>query len=185
MVYHALVHYPEIKTEKIEVFRKKYDPTFELIRAHLTILFPIPQKISKQTLSEHIHEVLTNWKPFEIEIEGFTKSWDHWLFLILKKGCEKIIKLHDDLYIGILAPFLRSDIEFIPHIGLGQFIKESEVYSLKSPTNVALDEKKYDSALKEAKNLNLSYKSKADKLVLVEINDKFTLTKNIKEFDLG
>ena len=74
MVYYALVHYPKINTEKIEAFRKKHDPTYNLIRAHLTILFPIPEKISKHSLSEHIHEVLTNWKPFKIEIEEFTKS---------------------------------------------------------------------------------------------------------------
>jgi len=185
MVYHALVHYPEIKTEKIEAFRKKYDPTYNLIRAHITILFPIPPKISKKSLSEHIQEALTNWEPFKIEIEGFTKSWDHWLFLILREGNENIINLHDDLYMGILIPFLRKDIEYIPHVGLGQFIKESEKYSLKNPTDVIFDENKYKVALAEARSLNLSYETTVDKLVLVEISDEFTSTRNLEEFLLG
>jgi hypothetical protein len=29
------------------------------------------------------------------------------------------VKLHDKLYSGLLAPYLRFDIDFIPHISIG------------------------------------------------------------------
>lgn len=87
MVFHGVGYFPEIDTQKIESFRKEYDPTYELIRAHLTLVFPVD--LALRPLSEHIHAVLSKWDPFEIEFNGFVKSWDHWLLLIIKKGNQK------------------------------------------------------------------------------------------------
>jgi len=192
MVSRGLVHYPEINTGKIESFRKKYDPTHKLIRAHLTIVFRIGQLVSKQSFADHVRAVLKHWKPFNIKLNGFTKSWDHWLFLTLKKGNDKVIRLHDELYGGILTPYLRTDIQYIPHIGLGEFIKEGEVdllkrmrLHLKAPARIALDEARYKMALEEARNLNLSYSTKVEKLQMVEINDDLTIAKDVEEFSLG
>jgi len=192
MVVRGLVHYPEINTEKIEAFRKKYDPSFKLIRPHLTIVYSVDQLVSRQVFSSHIEAVLKHWKPFDIELNGFTKSWDHWLLLTLKEGNDKVIGLHDELYGGILAPYLRTDIQYIPHIGLGEFIEEGELgllrrkrLHLKKPTQVALDEARYEIALEEARNLNLSYSTKLDKLQMIEIDDDYTNVKDIEEFPLG
>jgi hypothetical protein len=38
------------------------------------------------------------------------------------EGYSEIVKLHDKLYDGPLAPELRLDIPFIPHIGIGNAI---------------------------------------------------------------
>ena len=75
MVSHAIVCYPEIDTEKIDLFRQKYDPTYKLIRAHITVVFGVDQSISVQSLSDHVRTVLEHWRPFDIELGGFTKSW--------------------------------------------------------------------------------------------------------------
>ena len=193
MVFHRIVYYPEINTEKIELFRKKYDPSYELIRPHVTVVYGVDSSsISRQSFSRHVIAVLEHWESFDAELKGFTKSWDHWLFLTLGKGNEKVIKLHDELYMGVLAPFLRTDIRYIPHIGLGEFVKEGEIdllsrkrLRLKKLTNVALDEVRYKIALEEAQNLNLSYSTKVEKLHMTKVNDDYTVIKDIEEFPLG
>lgn len=192
MVFHAIVHYPEIDTEKIELFRKKHDPTYKLIRSHITVVFRVDQSVSVQSLFDHVRTVLEHWRSFDIELSGFTKSWDHWLFLTLTKGNEKVTRLHDELYEGILAPYLRTDIEYIPHIGLGEFVKEGEIgllrrkqLHLRDPSRIAFDETRYKTALKEAQNLNLSYSTKMEKLQMIEIDDAYTTITNIKEFSLS
>ena len=191
-LFHAIVHYPEIDTERIEQFRKKHDPTYRLIRAHITVVFGVDQSVSVQSLSDHVRTVLKHWRSFDIELGGFAKSWDHWLFLTLTKGNEKVKKLHDELYEGILAPYLRREIQFIPHIGLGEFVKEKEMGLLKrkqlhlrDPSRIAFDETRYKTALKEAQNLNLSYSTKMEKLQMIEIDDAYTTITNIKEFPLS
>ncbi|CAN5645504.1 hypothetical protein BH23PAT2_BH23PAT2_00050 [soil metagenome] len=40
-------------------------------------------------------------------------------FLVPDTGYSHIVKLHDKLYSGLFAPHLRFDIDFIPHIGIG------------------------------------------------------------------
>ena len=40
-------------------------------------------------------------------------------FLVPDAGYSNIVKLHDRLYSGLFAPHLRFDIDFIPHIGIG------------------------------------------------------------------
>jgi hypothetical protein len=105
IMYYVLVYYPEFdeKTEEnIEAFRRKYDPFVDSWQPHITFIFPIAcSEVEEEKLTAHIETVLRNWKPFPIHIGGFTKSWDHWLFLLLKKGNEEAIALHDELYSGI------------------------------------------------------------------------------------
>ncbi|MCP4567450.1 MAG: 2'-5' RNA ligase family protein, partial [FCB group bacterium] len=47
---------------------------------------------------------------------------DRWfLFLVPDEGFSQIIKLHDDLYTGIMSNHLRLDIPFTPHMTVGIF----------------------------------------------------------------
>jgi hypothetical protein len=96
---------------------------------------------------EHVETVLKNWAPFPIRIGGFMKSWDHWMFLLLKEGNKEAIALHDELYTGILSPYLRRDIEYIPHIGIGLFVREGAGYNILDPKKVDFNAKLYSQAL--------------------------------------
>lgn len=174
-VLYALIFKPQIDTSKIDDFRQKYDPQAKLITPHITIVFPISEKsIKKEDLIDHIKKALQNEKSFEIHLSGLDKSWDHWLTLVIEEGNEKIIKLHDKLYTGILSPFFRKDIEYIPHIGLGLFLQQEEKYKVTDPTLQKLDEIKYEKALKEAQLLQLNYYVKVDNIELITINDDVT-----------
>ena len=169
-MHYSLVHYPkfERKTEEnIEAFRRKYDAFVDCWKPHIPFIFPVPSnEIEEGKFREHVETVLKKWKPFPIQIGGFTKSWDHWLFLLLKKGNEKAIALHDQLYTGILSPYLRRDIEYIPHIGIGLFVKKDAGYNALDPRIVDFDAKLYSQALKEAKSLKMDGFDTVDRLVL-------------------
>jgi hypothetical protein len=109
---------------------------------------------------------LKKWKPFPIRIGGFGKSWDHWLFLLLREGNQKAIALHDELYTGILSPYLRTDIEYIPHIGIGLFVRRDAGYKALNLKIVDFDAKLYSQALKEAESLKIDSLHTVDRLVV-------------------
>jgi len=88
------------------------------------------------------------------------------LLLLLKKGNEEAIALHDELYTGILAPYLRRDIEYIPHIGIGLFVRKDAGYNALDPKIVDFDAKLYSQALKEAESLKIDSFDTVDRLVL-------------------
>lgn len=183
-MYYSLVHFPDIDRSKINDFRFKYDPYSNLIDAHISIVFPVPDAVGKENLIKHIENKLLTQKSFDIHILGLEKAWDNWLFLVLKEGKEEIVKLHDILYEDILSEFLRKDIKFIPHIAIGLFTEKDGNYNLKDPKAIPLDEALYKKALLEAENSAFDFNSKVTKLSLVEIDDNFTRTTVVKEFQL-
>ncbi len=153
--------------ENIETFRRKYDSFVEYWEPHITFVFPVPcSEVEETTLIEHIKTVLTMWRPFPIRIGGFAKSWDHWLLLLLKEGNDKVIALHDELYTGILSPYLRKDIEYIPHIGLALFARKDAGYTVLDPRTVDFDESRYHQALEEAESLEIDSSDVVDRLFL-------------------
>lgn len=172
-MYYSLTYYPKFdrKTEEnIEAFRIKYDSFVDVWKPHIPFIFPVPcSEIEEEKFAEHVETVLRNWKPFPIRIGNFCESWDHWLFLLLKEGNEKAIALHDELYTGILSSYLRRDIEYIPHIGIGLFVKEDAGYNALNPKTVDFDSKLYSQALKEAESLMIDCFDTVDRLVLDKV----------------
>src|SRR5262249_50221617 len=143
MLY-ALVHYPAVDPGYIDQLRSKYDPQFRLIAPHITIMFPTPDSIGERSLVSHIESVLHRWEPFPIRLKGLRRSWDEYLFLLLNKGEWNAIRLHDEIYTGLLSEYRDEVRSFIPHVTLGAFSGKNEEYS---------------QALKEAEQLKLNYES--------------------------
>ena len=182
--YYTLLYYPTFGDNKIERFRKKHDKQHNKWEAHLTLIFPISdEKIEEKILIEHIEEVLKKWEKFDIHIKGLKESWDHWLFLILKEGNKKTIKLHLELYRGPLKKFFREDIEIIPHIGLGEFVKNGE-YIVLNPKKFELDKEKFDKAYKDAVKMDFDYWSKVDKVRLEKFDGNLNHLSTVREFRL-
>ena len=169
MIY-ALVHYPNVDTKRINQLRKKYDPQVDLIEPHITLMFPVPESIGEDNLVNHIESILSGWQPFPIHLQGFQKSWDDYLFLMVKEGDADIIGLHSEIYTGILADYRKEDVPFVPHLTLGVLAKNAN---------------EYPEVLGEAKRLNLDHRSVLDKLHLVKINNERAQIIWSKEFSLA
>jgi 2'-5' RNA ligase len=164
---YALVHYPAVDLERIDHLRSKYDPQFQLIAPHITIMFPVADSIGARGLVSHIESVLSHWESFPICMKGLQESWDEYLFLLINKGEADVIRLHDEIYKGLLSEYRDEVRPFIPHVTLG-------VFSGKS--------KEYAQALEEAERLKLNYECMLDRLHLIKINDERSQILGSKEF---
>jgi len=167
-----MVYFPDLNHLGLNLFREKYDPTYQFIREHLPVLMPIRDTINEETLWMHLSSILNHWSPFDIHLQGLFKSWDHWLFLGVKEGYYQIVKLHDEIYTDKLKPYLREDIPFKPHIGLGLFT--SDEYTHFDPRQVRLEKDKYDKAYQEAEILHLDFWCTIDSFDLIMFNDSLT-----------
>jgi len=160
-MWNALVFYPDLNDKGLNHFRKKYDPSYPAYSEHMPLLI-IPSDLNQDLVDAHLRQVLARWEPFEIHFRGLFKSWDHWLLLGVEEGNQAVRKLHDEIYSGILAPFLRRDIPFDPHIGLGLFAEDH--FNPFSPIQVGLKEEEYRKALQEAETLNLDFRCSMEAL---------------------
>lgn len=170
MQQYAIVFFPKGNLEKLQNFREKYDLGWKTISPHLTIVSPVSQ-IPESQLVEYVESVIKDLQPFSIRLIGLTKTSDDCLFLLVQGSNEKIINLHEKLYLGILAPYMPTNFPFIPHLTLGCFQTKDNQF----------DQNLYHKAYAEAENLKLDINCKFDSLSLIK-GDGITPAKIIKTF---
>ena len=146
-------------------------------------MHPVPEDIGREKLERHIATVLKYWKSFEVHFCLLEKTWDHWLYLGAKEGYDQVVGLHDKLYQGILRPYLREDLPFYPHIGLGLFSREA--YDFDHPTSeLTLDEERYGKARREFEDLGTDIWCTINRFTLVKINSNYTECVDLMDFAL-
>ena len=169
MIY-ALVHYPQLDARRINQLRERYDPQAGWIGPHVTLMFPVPESAGEANLVHHIEDVLSRWRPFPIRLKGLEKSWDDYLFLLVREGRENVARLHDEIYMGVLAGYPNEDAVFVPHLTLGVFKEDAAAYVR---------------ALEEARQMELDYRCVVDKLHLLKVNDERSGVVWSREFELS
>jgi 2'-5' RNA ligase len=168
MIY-SLVHYPDIDTSRINEFRRKYDPQFELIAPHVTLMFPIAESIGQETVVRHLNSVLADARPISLRLQGLQRSSDNYLFLLVDAGRESIRELQARIYTGVLSDFRDTSRSYVPHVTLGAFGDSADEYAR---------------AFDEAQRLELDYRSVLNKVHLLKVNDQRTQILSSREFSL-
>jgi len=129
--------YPKLKDKDfktIQDFRKENDELYySIAKPHIAFVFPIDNKeISQEQFVKEIYHHTKNVESIEFEMKCTTVNKDaflpyYHLLLVPDKGYHKIVKLHDKLYSNLLFPYLRLDIDFIPHLGIANAKDKFEV----------------------------------------------------------
>ncbi len=124
---YLVVAYPKLQQSDfdfIQNYREQNDPRyFSVIDPHITLVFAI-NDIDKDSFVSEVKDKIAGIKPFDFVMNVATINQNddgkyYHEFLVPDTGYSNIIKLHDKLYSGLFAPYLRFDIDFIPHIGIG------------------------------------------------------------------
>lgn len=110
----------------IQKLRQQYDPLYQLIPPHITLVFPFESNILSKELNKHIKLAIAKLKPFPIHLQGITETQDFYLFLNVKKGNDLIIELHDQLYTGILSSYLNREYSYSPHLTVGKLSNRTD-----------------------------------------------------------
>ncbi|WP_314059399.1 2'-5' RNA ligase family protein [uncultured Vagococcus sp.] len=121
MLKRSILFLPEIEEDDwIHQLRYQYDPLFSKIGPHVTVVFPFESDLKNDDIITHMKEVLRGITSFKVVFSGITGDWPSgYLFLNVKKGNDQLIAIHDQLYQGILRPYLWWG-HYLPHITVGQ-----------------------------------------------------------------
>lgn len=123
---YLVVAYPELQQSDfswIQDYRKENDKQFTLVKPHVTLVFAV-RDLDKSSFLNEAKQKINGVKPFDFDLKVATINQDnsggyYHEFLVPDIGYSNIVKLHDQLYSGLFAPYLRFDVDFIPHIGIG------------------------------------------------------------------
>jgi hypothetical protein len=131
MAYLAIA-YPELAPEDfdwIQSYRARHDRRYyNVVKPHFTLVFggteAAIQSLSETSFIQEIETQLGGAAPIPFELAVATVNRDlsgeyYHEFLVPELGYANIVRLHDKLYSGKLKSRLRLDIDYIPHIGIG------------------------------------------------------------------
>ncbi len=107
----------------INEFRREHDLPFrDVVAPHFTMVFgckDVPLAIYR----EHVAAIARSQSAIAFScryamVGNDDDNDNYYVFLTPDEGFAEISRLHDKLYRGPLAPFLRLDIPYVPHIGI-------------------------------------------------------------------
>lgn len=141
---YLLLAYPKLSEESfkfIQDYRKINDfKYFNVVKPHFTIVFST-SNFSEDNFIEEVVKQAHGFKKFDFKIKCATINQDdtrtfYHEFLVPDQGYSNVVKLHDKLYSGKFFDNLRFDIDYIPHIGIGNsedvFVCKKNVDGLNS-----------------------------------------------------
>jgi 2'-5' RNA ligase len=108
----------------LQAVRRQHDPQAGLVDAHFTLLFGVTD-VPQATYLAHVAAVARESAPIDFrcrQVQPWARPADaqaH-LFLVPDEGHDALVDLHDRLYRGPLAPQLRPDLPYLPHVTLGR-----------------------------------------------------------------
>lgn len=120
----AVPEFTERDYDLIQSFRAQYDRLhYEIVEPHFTLVFPIFD-VSLEAFKQEVANKISGFSSFDVKIRCSTINKDafkdyYHTFLVPDEGYSNLIKLHDALYSELFSEKLRLDIDFIPHIGVG------------------------------------------------------------------
>ena len=118
----TIMIFPEFENmDIIDCIRARFDPLANLVRPHITLVFPFESEMSNEMLSKVLTERLCDIAPFEIKLGGISKhidSFGNYLFLNILQGFEKIVSIHHLLYENEFKEF-DIGLPYVPHMTVG------------------------------------------------------------------
>jgi 2'-5' RNA ligase len=104
----------------IQRFREQHDPFYATLDPHFTLVFGI-RELPEDLYLTHVAQVARLARPIDFTCRyAMVKADDPddsvYIFLVPDEGNAQISRLHDHLYGGPFAPYLRLGSAYIPHI---------------------------------------------------------------------
>ena len=122
MIMRTIMIFPEFENIGfIDKIRSKYDPLADLVRPHITLVFPFESEMTDDEIREILEKRLADTRQFDLTLHGFgtqIEKFGNFLFLNVKQGREEIIKIHDILYANEFREF-NSGFPYDPHMTVG------------------------------------------------------------------
>lgn len=131
MSLRTIMIFPEFDNmDVIDRIRAKYDPLAELVRPHVTLVFPFESDISNEKLEEILESRLQEINCFELILGNISKQKDlfgNYLFLNVLKGAEELVRINRFLYDNEFKEY-DLGLPYVPHMTIGKLslVKEMD-----------------------------------------------------------
>ncbi|MFZ6624199.1 2'-5' RNA ligase family protein [Vagococcus fluvialis] len=122
---------PKLKNiEFIESIRKKYDPLYNKVPPHITLVFPFETNIENNIIINHIESSFKHFQIVHFSLDSFSYLKNGYVFWNVIEGRDYLMKMNKQLYSGILAPFKHKTIQYNPHITIANCSDSTQLHQI-------------------------------------------------------
>lgn len=124
----------------IDEYRREHDIPFrDVVAPHFTMVFGCAD-VPESAYRDHIRAVARSQRVIRFicryaMLANDDSNGNYYVFLVPDEGYSQVSKLHDQLYRGILAPYLRLNIPYVPHIGIATIADAPRIKALCDELN--------------------------------------------------
>ncbi|MGH8015228.1 MAG: 2'-5' RNA ligase family protein [Candidatus Zixiibacteriota bacterium] len=128
--YAVVIFLPAHLDELIYPLRQKFDPLYNKVPGHITIVFPFETPLSLNDLSTALKHELKDIRPIEIELESIGDFYPVSPTIYWKiKSCEPVQMLYHTLHSKLDLPIPFK--QFTPHVTIAREISTHRVMLVK------------------------------------------------------
>lgn len=128
--YAIVIFLPSHLDELIYPLRQKFDPLYNKVPGHITIVFPFETTMTLNDLSTIVKQELQSVRPLEIELESIGDFYPVSPTIYWKlKTCEPIKMLYHTLHTKLELPIPYK--QYIPHVTVAREISNHRVMLVK------------------------------------------------------
>jgi 2'-5' RNA ligase len=140
--YAVVIFLPHELDLLIAPLRERYDPIYNKVSSHLTLVFPFESTRSIDDLVETIREVIGQKNPFDIELESIGDFYPRSPFIYWRtKDNRHLHELYIELYLKLGMPIPRKN--YIPHVTVAREISDHRVVMVKDKIASYLPHEKF------------------------------------------
>lgn len=141
--YAVVIFLPTHLDELIYPLRQKFDPLYNKVPAHITIVFPFETDRSLNDLSAIIQQALPNIRPITIELESIGDFYPASPIIYWKiNACEPLRQIYQNLHSKLELPIPFK--QFVPHITIANEISTHRVMLVKERIVPYLPNEKFE-----------------------------------------
>lgn len=140
--YSVVIYLPKNLDDIIMPFRERFDPNYNLIPGHLTLVFPFESKLTLDDISQTIKATVDDHPPINIELDSIADFYPqvpfiYWSVTNQQVLCDLYFQLYSKLELPI--PFKK----LIPHVTIASEISNHRVETIKDEIATYLPQEKF------------------------------------------
>ena len=141
--YAVVIYLPRPLEEIIAPLRERFDPEYNLISAHISLVFPFESARTLDELSEIVRAETEQLESLKIQLGSIGDFYPvaPIIFWHVKKS-DVLLRLHKQLYarLGLPLPYK----EFVPHVTVAKEISQHRVVLVKDEIASYLPDESFD-----------------------------------------
>ncbi len=141
--YAVVIFLPHHLDEMIAPLREKYDPLYNLVSAHLTLVFPFFSNRPLEELVGAVKAVVSRTEPLVVELDSIGDFYPKFPCIYWSvRSNSSLTELYYGLYAGLEMPLELK--EYVPHVTIAREISNHRVMMVKDAIASYLPSEKFE-----------------------------------------